>query len=138
MQAVQVGEQVRLEPSWTQNLGVNEKRNRRTAAQAGGLSKKMEDTVMDEFNTKAGGCANQRKRQKEFVNTRYSFEATFQKNPALLKYIVTNKQLPITALLISSYSNTRLVAIILVHKRESIEQYYFQESYPVYCKEDTR
>ena len=49
-------------------------------------AKKFEDTVMEDFVTKAGGKATQRNKRKEFKNPEYSFEATFQNNPALLKY----------------------------------------------------
>ena len=48
-------------------------------------SKKFEDRVMEDFVTKAGGKATQRNKRKEFKNPEYSFEATFQKNQALLK-----------------------------------------------------
>ena len=54
-------------------------------------SKIFEDKVMEDFVTKAGGKATQRNKRKEFKNPEYSFEATFQKNPALYQYCTEKK-----------------------------------------------
>ena len=55
------------------------------------VSKILEDKILEDCVTKAGGKANRRNKRNEFENAEYSFEATFEQNPALLKYCTETK-----------------------------------------------
>ena len=54
-------------------------------------SKILEDKILEDCVKKAGGKANHRNKRNEFENAEYSFEATFQQNPALYKYCTGTK-----------------------------------------------
>ena len=55
------------------------------------VSKILEDKILEDCVTKAGGKANRRNKRNEFENAEYSFEATFEQNPAILKYCTETK-----------------------------------------------